>query len=144
MLASEGHSRSVERRARDCVRIAKESQPARNTHELSGAERGTDQDSERKPASGGDSLPVERRARDWSGQRKKVNLRGALTLCRAQSEELVRTAKECQLARDTHVLSGAGEGLVSTAKERKRGGLTFCQAQSKGLVSTAKRIPASE
>jgi hypothetical protein len=36
--------------------------------------------------------------RDWSGQQKKAGQRGALTLCPAQTEELVRTAKESQLS----------------------------------------------
>jgi hypothetical protein len=131
--ASEGHSLSVERRARDwleqrnmaslrgaltdcgaqseeLVRRAKESQPARHTHFLLSVERGTGQDNKRKPANEGHSPTVERTARDWLGQLKPANQRGALTNCRAQSEGLIRTAKEGQPARVTHFLSSAERG----------------------------------
>jgi hypothetical protein len=103
-LASEGHSRTVERRARDWSG-AKEGQPTRGTHGLSSGERVTSQDSERKPASEGHPRtverkarlvrtakegqpargirPIDRRAKNESGQRMKLSEQGALTGCRA-------------------------------------------------------------
>jgi hypothetical protein len=164
-----------------------ESQQARGTHSLSSAKRGTGQDSERNTAkrelgssappsplrepldclylriSSGHLLSVERRAKGWSGQRRKVRKQGALTFCRAQREGLVRTAKETQQARGTHCLSSAERGTGqdserNAAIERhslpverrardwpgrqkkycKRGALTACRAQGEGLVRTAK------
>jgi hypothetical protein len=98
------------------VRTPKESQAARGTHVLSSAEQGIGQDSERKPASEGHSRTVERRARDWLGRRNKASHRRALTVCRAQSEGLVRTAKASQLARGTHILSSAERGTCQDSE----------------------------
>jgi hypothetical protein len=92
------------------VRTPKVSHPARGTHVLSSTERGAGQDSERWPASERHSPTVECRVRNCSEQRKKASQRGALTSCRAQSEGLVRTAKEGQPARGTHVLLSAERG----------------------------------
>jgi hypothetical protein len=138
--ASEGDSRTVERRARDGS--GQRNKPAsEGTHVLSNAERGTGQGSGKKPASEehsravkcrardwsgqrkktvseGHSRSVGRRARDWSAQRKKASQRGTLTHCQAQSEGLVRRAKEGQPARGTHVLSSAEQGSGQNS-ERK-------------------------
>jgi hypothetical protein len=178
--ASEEHSRPVQRRARDwsgqqnnanqrggltfcraqsdgLVRTATESQPARGTHPLSGAERGTGQDSERKPASDGHSRTVEHRARSWSGQRKKASQRGAFTFCRAQNEGLVRTAKESQPASGTHFLwsteRGTGqdserkltrEGHSPTVEHRTRDCLGQREQKSKPVVLTNYRVQSEE
>jgi hypothetical protein len=96
--------------------MQKESQLARSTHVLSDAERVTGKDSERRPASEGNSLSVERRVRDWLGQGKKPSQRGALTNCRVRSEGLIRTAKKSQAARRTHVLSSAERGTGQGSK----------------------------
>jgi hypothetical protein len=77
------------------VKTEKESQQVRGTYQLSSAERGKNQDSERKPA-----------RRD-----------AALTICRIQRDGLIRTAKEGRLARVTHLLSSAEGG---TRQEREK------------------------
>jgi hypothetical protein len=137
--ASEEHSRTIQRRARDSsgqlkkasqrgaltswpvhndglVRTAKENQPARVTHQLSSAERQTRQDSERKPASGEHLLPVECRARNWSGRQNKAGKRGALTNCQAQTDGLVRTAKKRRPAKGTHSLPSVWQGSRQDSK----------------------------
>jgi hypothetical protein len=98
------------------VRTAKGSQLTRGAHLLSSADGGAGQDSKRKPASEGHSRSVEDRAREWSEQRKKASQRGALTGCRAQSKGPVRTAKESQLARGTHLLSITERGTGQDSK----------------------------
>jgi hypothetical protein len=103
--SSEGHLLSVERRARELSGQQKESQLTRDTHVLCNAERGSRQRSKIKSTNEGHSLSGERRAGESSGQRTIANERGALTLCRAQSEGVVRTAKWNQQVRGTHHLS---------------------------------------
>src|SRR6266850_978011 len=90
-------------------------------------------------------------------------MRGALTSCRAQREGLVRTLKESDRARGTHILSRAEggsrqdterirpreghshsverRGRVSSGERNNptaRGALTACRAQREGLVRTLK------
>jgi len=52
---------------------SKESQQVSGTHELSSIERATNKESERKPASKGNSPTAKHRGRDKSGQRKKAS-----------------------------------------------------------------------
>jgi hypothetical protein len=59
-------------------------------------------------ASKGHSRPGEPRQKNKSGCRKHVSQQGALTNLRAQTEKQVRTLKECEPARGTHVLEGPG------------------------------------
>jgi hypothetical protein len=101
----------------ECCQESEGKPVIQGTHALSSAEGGTREDSEITPASEEYSLPVEReetredgerepasevhsptveRRRHPSGKRKKVDERGALTLCRSQRGELVGTAKESQ------------------------------------------------
>jgi len=72
---------------------------------------------ERKQLSKGHSHPGDHRGRDLSGHRKKGTKQGALTSWRPQREGLVRTQKESNQARGTHILETTGEGLVRTWKE---------------------------
>jgi hypothetical protein len=111
--ASEGHSRTGERRPRHKsghgmnpsergaptdwraqtkgqVRTRDESERARGTHFLESADRETNQDMERIRASEGHSLPGKCRPRDKSGHGKNPSERGALTSWRAQTEGQVR------------------------------------------------------
>jgi hypothetical protein len=115
------------------VRTAEECRPARGTHPLSGAERGTGQDSNIKLASEGHSHPFGCRGTCQDGEKKSASegahsllnaeqrtgqdsermdasQRGALTHCGVQSEGLVRTAKECQSVWATHQLSSTERG----------------------------------
>jgi hypothetical protein len=131
------------------------------------------------------SQPVEQRGRDKSGHQKElwglqghshpVKHRGTsqdtekterarvLTVCRPQRKGQVRTPKETEQARDTHVLSTTEEGTSQdternegseghspTVKQRgrdksrhrkkpsERGPLTSCQAQREGQVRILK------
>jgi hypothetical protein len=145
------------------VRTAKGSQPARGTYLLSRAERGTDQDSKRKSTSEGYSPTAERRARDWSGQRKKASQRETLTSCRAQNEELVKDSegkpaserhsppvehrardwsgqrnKANQRGALTYCRAQVRDGSGLRKKAGQQGALTVCQAQSEGLIRAAK------
>src|SRR5437879_5034517 len=127
MRASEGHSRPGEPRHRDKlghrknmsqrgaltswraqtqrqVRTRKECEQARGTHVLESPDTETSQDTERMRASEGHSRPGEPRHRDKSGHGRNASQRGALTNWRAQTQRQVRTRKECEPARGTHVL----------------------------------------
>jgi hypothetical protein len=117
----------------ELVRTRKESERARGTHVLWSADGGTHQDTETIRASEGHSLPRERRRRDSSGQRNNpsqrrhshpgehrwrkksghgsnLSKRGALTCWRAQTEGLVRTQKQSERVRGTHLLESADGG----------------------------------
>jgi hypothetical protein len=95
----------------------KETERARVTHILSGAEGVTSQDIERKRAGEGHSLSVERRGSDKSGQRGKLGGCVALTYCRAQREAQIRTPKETEWARVTHDLSSIERGTSQDTKK---------------------------
>jgi hypothetical protein len=56
----------------------------KSTHDLCKAERGTRQESERKPVRKRNSRPVEWSGSDKSGQFKKATDQGVLTPCRVQ------------------------------------------------------------
>jgi hypothetical protein len=90
---------------------SKRNPASKNTHSLSDIEQGTCKDIKRNLASEGYSRSVGRRAADRLGQWRKASQGGALTNCRAQSEGLVRTSTEGQLARRTHLLSSAERGI---------------------------------
>ena len=127
MRASEGHSRSVESRHKDKsghgnnasqegaltswraqkqgqVRTRKECEPGRDTHILESPDTKTSQDTERMRASEGYSPTGEPRHKDKSEHGKNASQRGALTNWWAQIQRQVRTWKECEPTRGTHVL----------------------------------------
>ena len=101
------------------VKTPKEMDRPRRTHHLKTAEGGTGQDMERNRRSKGHSLPGDDRGRDLLGHGKKSTKRGALTNWRWQIEGLVRTGKETDQARGTHVLETI-EGETCQDRERNR------------------------
>ena len=100
------------------VRTWKETDRARPTHILETAEEGTCQDTERNRSSEGHSRPGDGRGRELSGYGKKTE-RGPLTSWRWQREGLVRTRKETDRPRTTHILETA-EGGICQNTERNR------------------------
>jgi hypothetical protein len=118
----------------------KESQRERDTHFLSRAEGGTSEDTERKPASEWNSPTSEGRPEGGGGasedsKSKPMSERYLLSdEGRGRDKWLVRTRKESQRAKGTHILLSA-EGATSQDIKRKaseRGALTLCQAQGEG------------
>ena len=124
------------------VRTWKETGRARHTHQLGTAEEGTCQDMERNPLTeahshSGDgrggtcqdteknrpteahSHPGDGRGRDLSEHRKQLTNQGALTSWRQQRERLVRTWKETDQPRHTHILETASGGYCQDT-ERNR------------------------
>jgi hypothetical protein len=149
------------------VRTAKYSQQVRDTHVLSSIERGTHERSENKPEGERHSLPVRRREEIHQYSERKPASGGKLTSCRAQSEGVVRTAKEILRTKSAHKLSSAwrwtrqdskrmraSEEHSQTAKRRGRdkseqrnkpsgrGVLTSCRVQSE--ESSGQRHKANE
>ena len=82
----------------------KDTDRGRCTHFLKMAEGGTCQDTERNRPSKAHSRSRDGRGRDLSRYGKKKTKQGALTLWRQQREGLVRTGKEKDRARGTHIL----------------------------------------
>jgi len=76
----------------------------RGTHILESTEGQTSQNMEGIQVSKGHSLPVKHRWMDKSGHRRNPSKQGALTDWRAQTDRQVRTQKEYEQARGTHVL----------------------------------------
>ena len=113
---SKSHSHPGRRQREGLVMTRKETDQARRTHSLEAAEGGICRDTERNQASREHSLSGDGRRMALSGYRKKLPERGTLTSWRWQWEVLVRTQKEIDRARRTHVLEMA-EGLVRTQKE---------------------------
>jgi len=89
----------------------------RKTHVLQ-AQRARNTLAERKKAMKEDSQTEEYRGRDLSGHGKKASLGGALTLCGAQREGLIRAQKQSELMRGTHILERT-EGGSFQDTERK-------------------------
>jgi hypothetical protein len=77
----------------------------------------TSQDTGRMRASEGHSHPREPRRRGKSRYRKDASQRRALTNCRVQVGRHVRTRKECETGRGTHVLESPDRG---TSQDRER------------------------
>ena len=92
------------------VRTWKEIDQSRCTHFLETAEGGTCQDMERNRPTEVHSLARDGRGMDVSGHGKKSTDRGALTPWRWQREVLVRTRKQTDRPRRTHILETAEEG----------------------------------
>ena len=95
----------------------------------------------RKRPSEGHSLSGVIRGRDLSGNGKKKTERGTLTPCRRQREGLVRTRKEKDRARGTHILETAEGGTCQDTEKKKteRGALTLWRRQREGLVRIRKK-----
>ena len=86
------------------IRTWKQSDRARGTDFLETTEQGTSQDMERKWPSRGNSHPGDHRGWDESGHGKKVTKQGAPTSWRPQRNGQVRTWKESDQTRGTHIL----------------------------------------
>ena len=133
----------MRRQRKALIRIRKEINLTRDTHELETEERGTYQNTERNRPSKGYSPPGDGRERDFvrtrkktdrargtysletvegrdlSGHEKKPTKRRALTNWRRQRKGLVRTQKETDRARGTHKLETV-EGGTCKSTERTR------------------------
>ena len=107
------------RQQKGLVRTRKETDRASRTHKLETAEGATCQDTERNRPSDAHSRPGYGRWRDLSGYRKKQAERDALTNWRQQREGLIKTRKETDRVRGTHVLETAERGICQDT-ERSR------------------------
>jgi hypothetical protein len=85
-----------------------------------GGRKRTSQDNESKSASKVHSRPVECKGKDKSGQQRKPNEQGTLTLCGAQKGGQIRRAKERLRTRDTYQLLGGG-GRYKLVRQNKSG-----------------------
>ena len=92
------------------VRTWKETDQARGTHSLETVEGGSSQSMESNRQSKGHLLPGDSRGRHKSGHGKKQMKQGALTNWRPQGEGQVRTQKETDQVRGTHILETAAGG----------------------------------
>jgi hypothetical protein len=135
------------------VRTRKESDRARDTHQLEIASGGTSQDTETNKPSEGYSHSGDRIRRDKSGHGKNPTERGALTFWRPHSEGQVSTRKETDRARGTQVrtwketnrlrdtlfLETASGAQVRTRKETDRARVThILETASGGQVRTRR------
>jgi hypothetical protein len=95
------------------VRTVKENKRERGTNVLSSGEGETYQNSKKTQQTRNTYSLLECRDRDESEQQRKASdsEREALTNCRSQNDGQVkvRTVKESQQARGTHILSGTAE-----------------------------------
>ena len=89
------------------VRTTKESHRPRPTHNLETADRATCQVTETIRPTEAHSLPGNGRQSDLSGRRNNPTNRGSLTSWRRQTERLVRTLKQSDRPRPTHLLETA-------------------------------------
>ena len=162
-----GHSLPGDGRGRDLSGHIKNTTEYVRTHFLETTGRGTCQDTERNRPIERHSLPADG-GRDLSGLRKKSTGRGALTPWRRKGERLIRTWKEIDRSRGTHVLEraeggdhqdternqrserhsrpGDGEGWDWSGHRKKsteRGALTLWRRRREGLVRTRKEIDGS-
>ena len=124
---TEAHSHPGNGRGR-LVRTRKETDRSRRTHFLETVERSTCQDTERNQPIEAHSHPGDGRGRDLSEHRKKPTDRGALTSWRRQKEGLVKTWKETDRPRRTHILETAGGG---TCQDTERSRPTEVYSQTK-------------
>ena len=101
---------SWRRQTERLVRTPEEFDRPRPTHSLETADRGTCQDTKRIRPIEAHSHPGDGRQRDLSGHRNNPTDRGPLTNWRRQTEGLVRTPKETDRPRPTHILEMADRG----------------------------------
>ena len=114
---NEGHSQAGDSIGRDKSGHRKKPDRAKGTHMLETASGGTCQDAERIRPREGHSQAGDGIGGDMSGLRKNPTERGALTNWRQHQEEQVRTRKESDRARGTHILETASGG---TTQETER------------------------
>ena len=88
----------------------KESDRPRPTHHLETVEGGTCQDTKRIRPTEAHSHSGNGRGRNLSGHRKNSTDRGPLTAWRRQTEGLVKTPKESDRLRPTHLLETTDRG----------------------------------
>ena len=118
-LTDRGALTSWRRQKGGVVRIRKETDQPRCTHQLETAEGVTCQDTQRNRPTEAHSHPGDGGGRDLSGHAKKLTDRGPLTNSRRQREGLVRIWKETDRPRSTHQLETA-EGGTCQDTERNR------------------------
>ena len=99
------------------VRRCKETDRPRRTHSLETASGGTYQGTELNQPSEADSRSGDGRGKGLSGDGKKPIDRGALTPWRRRREGLVRTRKETNRAKHTHILETT---LVGTCQDTEK------------------------
>ena len=146
------------------VTTRNEKDRARPTHFLEVEEGGTCQNTERTRPTKAHSHTGDGKGRGLSGHAKKSTERGALTNWRRQRKGLVRTRKETDRARRTHVLETAERGIFQDTernrpteahslpgdgggrdlsghrkKPTEQGALTFWRRQRERLVRTRKK-----
>ena len=146
------------------MRTRKETDQARPTHSLKTAEGGTCQDTETIRPTKAHSPTGDGRQSNLSGHRNNPTDRGPLTRWRWQTQRLVRTPKQSDRPRPTHILetadratcqdtetirpteahSHAGDGRQSDLSGQRnnptdRGPLTSWRWQTERLVRTTKQ-----
>ena len=124
---TEAHSQTGDGRGRNLVMTQEETDRQRRTHSLETAEGRACQDTERNRPTEAHSLPGDGRRWDLSGHGKKRTDRGALTSWRRQEVGLVRTRKETNRPRHTHILETAEE---ETCQDTERNGPTEAHLQT--------------
>ena len=98
---------SWSRQTEQLVRTPKQSDRPRPTHILETADRETCQDTETIRPTEAHSLSGDGRQSDLSGHRNNPTNRGPLTSWRRQTEQLIRTPKQSNRPRPTHILETA-------------------------------------
>ena len=162
--STEGRTLTSWRRQRErLVRTRKQIDRGKDTHKLETAEGATCQDTERNRPREGHSRPGDGRGSDLSGHGNKSTEGRTLTNWRRQRVRLVRTRKQVDRGKDTHVLEtaegatcqdtetnrpreghsrpGDGRGCdlsVHGNKSTDRGALTNWRRRREGLVRTRK------
>ena len=122
--STEGRTLTSWRRQRErLVRTRKQIDRGKDTHFLETAEGATGQDMETNRPSEGHSLPGDGRGSDLSGHGNKLTERRTLTCWRRQRERLVRTRKQIDRRKATHLLETAeGATCEDTETNRQREG----------------------
>ena len=110
---------SWRRQKEGLVRTRKEADRASGTHFLETAEGVAYQDNERSRPREWNSRPRDSRGSDLSGHGHKSAERRTLTTWRRQRERLVRTRKQIDQEKDTHLLETA-EGATCQDTETNR------------------------
>ena len=129
--STKAHSHPADGRGR-LVRTQKEIDRPRRTHFLETAEGSTCQDTETNRPTEAHSHPGDGRGKYLSGHRKKPTDRGALTSWRRHKEVLVKTWKETDRQRRTHILETAGGG---TCQDTERSRPTEVHSQTGGEMA---------
>ena len=113
------HSQTEECQGRDLSGKETDRASLRCTHILETASGGTCQNTERNRTSEAHSQAGDGMGRDSSGRRKRPTEQGSLTSWRQHREGLIRTQKETDRARHTHILETASrESCQDTERNR--------------------------